>query len=140
MSTNSVAIARLPPAWRSRISALLGEFRLDGTILASFVVSRVLVLAAALAAEYLIVRNPLLIPGDGSPILTSLTSWDAWYYLGIVRDGYHADPVAGLYRDTAFLPRLLNRNGRSRGRSRARRRPMPPGLEPPGTAWWRGVT
>jgi hypothetical protein len=103
MSTNLVTVARPPTAWRGRLSALLAEFRLDGTIVASFVVSRLLVIAAAIAAEYLVVRTPLLIPSDGSPILTSLTSWDGWYYLGIVRDGYHADPVAGLYRDTAFL-------------------------------------
>jgi hypothetical protein len=104
MSANSEAIARRPTALRGRITALASEFRLDGTIVASFVVSRLLVVAAAIAAEFLVVRNPLLIPADGSPVLTSLTSWDAWYYLGIVREGYHADPVAGLYRDTAFLP------------------------------------
>jgi hypothetical protein len=83
---------------------LVAEFRIDATILSAFVISRVLVVAAAFAAEFLIPRNPLLIPGDTTPILTSLTSWDGWYYLGIVREGYHADPVAGLYRDTAFLP------------------------------------
>ena len=104
MSGNSLAIARPPTAWRSRITALASEFRLDGTIVASFVVSRLLVVAAAIAAEFLVVRNPLLIPADGAPVLSSLTSWDAWYYLGIVREGYHPDPVAGLYRDTAFLP------------------------------------
>ena len=104
MSSSPVALQRIPTTWRHRAGALAAEFRIDATILSAFVVSRVLVVAAAIAAEFLIPRNPLLGPGDGSPILTSLTSWDGWYYLGIVREGYHADPVAGLYRDTAFLP------------------------------------
>ncbi len=70
----------------------------------AFVLSRLLVLAAAVAAEHLVIANPALTSGDGAPILRSLTSWDGWYYLGIVRDGYHADAVAGAYRDVAFLP------------------------------------
>ena len=67
-------------------------------------VSRVIVVLAALAAELLVQRNPLLTGGDGAPILRSLTSWDGWWYLGIVRDGYHAAPIAGGYHDYAFLP------------------------------------
>ncbi len=70
----------------------------------AFVTSRLLIVLAAFVAESLIVRNPALTSGDDFPLLRSLTTWDAWYYLGIAREGYHADPVAGLYRDTAFPP------------------------------------
>ena len=82
-------------------SATLG---LDRRIVWAFVVSRVLVVLAAVIAEGFIIRNPALTSGDGAPILRSLTSWDGWYYLGIVRDGYHTVPVSGAYRDVAFLP------------------------------------
>jgi 4-amino-4-deoxy-L-arabinose transferase-like glycosyltransferase len=74
--------------------------RLAGIVL----LSRLVVLLAAVAAETILPRNPLLTTGDGGPILTSLTSWDGWWYLGIVRDGYHAAPIAGGYHDYAFLP------------------------------------
>lgn len=73
-------------------------------LVAIVAVSRLVVLAAAVVAETVISRNPLLTPGDGAPILRSLTSWDGWWYLGIVRDGYHAQPIAGGYHDYAFLP------------------------------------
>lgn len=66
--------------------------------------SRVIVVLAALAAELVVQRNPLLTAGDGAPILRSLTSWDGWWYLSIVRDGYHAQAAAGGYHDYAFLP------------------------------------
>lgn len=69
-----------------------------------FLVSRVLVLLAAFTAETLIPRNPALDPGADAPILRSLTSWDGWYYLGIVRDGYQATPVSGDYSNVAFPP------------------------------------
>ena len=73
-------------------------------LVAVVVASRLVVLAAALVAELLVPRNPLLTGGDGAPILQSLTSWDGWWYLGIVRDGYHAAPLDGAYQDYAFLP------------------------------------
>jgi hypothetical protein len=73
-------------------------------LVAIVALSRVVVVLAALAAELLVQRNPLLTPGDGAPLLRSLTSWDGWWYLGIVRDGYHAAPIAGGYHDYAFLP------------------------------------
>ena len=69
-----------------------------------FLMSRVLVLLAAFTAETLIPRNPALDPGVDAPILRSLTSWDGWYYLGIVRDGYQALPVSGDYANVAFPP------------------------------------
>jgi Mannosyltransferase (PIG-V) len=90
--------------WRGRLSAIAGDLRLDAGLVAIFVASRVLVVIAAFVAEALIPRNPLLEPGADGPILRSLTSWDGWYYLGIVRDGYQADPVSGAYANIAFPP------------------------------------
>lgn len=74
------------------------------TILAAWAASRVLVLLAAAAAESFLPRNPRLVPGSGGPILTSLTSWDGWWYLGIARSGYHPAPISGQYHDYAFFP------------------------------------
>jgi hypothetical protein len=90
--------------WRAWAVARADDLRLDGGLIALFVASRLLVVVAAVVAEYLLPRNPALIPGDASPILTSLTSWDGWYYLGIAREGYQADPVAGAYSNVAFPP------------------------------------
>jgi hypothetical protein len=90
--------------WRERLSAIALELRLDGGLVALFVASRLIVVVAAFVAEALIPRNPLLDPGADGPILRSLTSWDGWYYLGIVRDGYQADPVSGAYSNIAFPP------------------------------------
>lgn len=77
---------------------------LDATIVAAFVVSRLLVVAAALTAEYLMIRNPSMGGPESAPILRSLTTWDGQFYLGIIRDWYHVEPVFGSYRDVAFLP------------------------------------
>lgn len=77
---------------------------LDRRIVWAFVVSRLLVVLAAVIAEHFIIRNSALTSGDNAPILRSLTSWDGWYYLGIVRDGYVASPVSGAYQNIAFLP------------------------------------
>ena len=74
------------------------------TLVAAVVVSRLLVLLAALSAETVVGPNPNLIPGDPAPILQSLTSWDGAWYLGIVRQGYHAAAFPGGYHDYAFLP------------------------------------
>ena len=90
--------------WRAGARALAADFRLDAGLVAIFVASRVVVVFAALVAEYLIPRNPGLNPGADGPILRSLTSWDGWYYLGIVANGYQADPVAGAYSNVAFPP------------------------------------
>jgi hypothetical protein len=102
MSTDRSSHQALRMADRIRMAG--SALGLDRRIIWAFVVSRLLVLVAAVVAEAFIIRNPALTSGDGAPILRSLTSWDGWYYLGIVRDGYHADPVAGAYRDVAFLP------------------------------------
>ena len=94
------ALHRLTRGVRAGAAAL----GLDRRIVWAFVISRLLVVLAAVIAEGFIVRNPALTSGDAAPILRSLTSWDGWYYLGIVRDGYHVVPVSGEYRDVAFLP------------------------------------
>lgn len=91
-------------SWRAHVRALTDEIALDRGLVAIFVASRLLIVLAAIVAEYLLPRNPLLVPGDGAPILTSLTSWDGWYYLGIVHDGYQAAPVDGAYSNVAFAP------------------------------------
>ena len=90
--------------WRTRLAALAEDLKLDRNLVAMFVVSRLLVVAAALVAENLIPRNPGLIPGADGPLLRSLTSWDGFYYLGIARDGYQAAPVVGAYTNVAFPP------------------------------------
>lgn len=107
MSSPTLTAASSAPVldrWRSGARVLAAEFRLDAGLIAVFVASRLIILAAALVAEYMIPRNPGLTPGADGPILRSLTSWDGWYYLGIVADGYQADPVAGAYSNVAFPP------------------------------------
>jgi len=86
------------------ITGALRRLGLDRVVLVAFAVSRGLILGAAFAAENLVTRNPALTSGDDAPILRSLTSWDGWFYLGIAREGYHSEAVAGAYQDVAFLP------------------------------------
>jgi hypothetical protein len=90
--------------WRTRLGHLAARTQLDRGLVAVFLASRVLVLLAAFTAGALIPRNPALDPGVDAPLLQSLTSWDGWYYLGIVRDGYQAAPVSGEYTNVAFPP------------------------------------
>src|SRR4029453_6767048 len=106
LSPMQASLAASMPAtgWRGRLRWLAAELWLDGGVVAMFVVSRLLVLGAAFVAETLIPRNPALEPGASGPILRSLTTWDGWYYLGIVRDGYQANPVSGPYANVAFPP------------------------------------
>jgi hypothetical protein len=107
MSAPTLTAAATAPAsrgWRAGARALADDFRLDAGLITIFVASRLIVLVAALVAEYLIPRNPLLNPGADGPLLRSLTSWDGWYYLGIAANGYQADPVAGAYSNIAFPP------------------------------------
>ncbi len=104
MSAASLNVNGTDAGIRTRARALASDVRLDRGVVAMFFASRVLLILAAVVAETLIPRNDALIPGDHAPILTSLTSWDGWYYLGIAQDGYHVDPVAGAYRDVAFAP------------------------------------
>ena len=106
-STRAAEAAR-PSVRRFDVGRALAGAReavaLDRGLVAVFLASRLIVLLAALVAETLIVRNPSLTSGDYAPILRSLTSWDGMFYLGIVRDGYHAAPVANTYSNVAFLP------------------------------------
>ena len=74
------------------------------TILAAYAGSRLLVLLAAILAETVVGRNPRLVPASGGPLLSSLTTWDGWWYLQIARDGYHSAPLSGQYHDYAFFP------------------------------------
>ncbi len=74
------------------------------TILATWAGSRLLVIVVAAVTESFVTRNPRLTGGSGGPVLTSLTSWDGWWYLGIARSGYHAAPISGQYHDYAFFP------------------------------------
>ena len=107
MSSPTIAAAASVPLldrWRAAGRALAADFRLDAGLIAIFIASRIVIVAAAVVAEYLIPRNPALTPGADGPILRSLTSWDGWYYLGIVADGYQAAPVAGAYTNVAFPP------------------------------------
>ena len=90
--------------WRSGLRVLADDLRLDAGLIAIFAASRFLIVVAAVVAETLIPRNPGLNPGADGPIIRSLTSWDGWYYLGIVSGGYQADPVAGAYSNVAFPP------------------------------------
>ncbi len=100
----ATAAVPLSHRWRSGIRTLADEFRLDAGLVAIFVASRVVIVLAATVAEHLIPRNPGLNPGADGPILRSLTSWDGWYYLGIVAGGYRADPVVDAYSNVAFPP------------------------------------
>ena len=88
----------------ARIRGVGVALAIDRPLVTAFVLSRLVVLLAAVAAEYLLARNPLLTSGDAAPLLRSLTSWDGMYYLGIARDGYHAAAVSGADHDYAFAP------------------------------------
>lgn len=100
----SLAIRVADASAGTRVRELAGALRLDAGLVALFIASRAIVAVAAFVAESLIPRNPALIPGAEGPILRSLTSWDGWFYLGIVREGYQASPVADAYSNLAFPP------------------------------------
>lgn len=67
-----------------------------------FIVTRLLVLAVAVAVETTQPLPPEGLRVDERPVLASLTVWDGTYYVGIAEDGYHADPDYG--PDYAFYP------------------------------------
>jgi hypothetical protein len=99
-----IALSRSGVTTRDAVRASVTWLMPPSIVTVAWVVSRALVIVAAIVAETLIPRNPLLVPGDTTPILASLTSWDGWYYLGIARDGYQAVPVSGDYSNVAFPP------------------------------------
>lgn len=74
-----------------------------------FLLARVIVVGCAAAAEVLAHPDPhgpggSIQRADDRPVLGSLTTWDAVYYLGIARDGYQAGAVNGPYPETVFFP------------------------------------
>lgn len=77
-----------------------------GPLIVAFVVSRLVVVAAAMLVEAGVVPvNPRLTHGDPAPLLRSLTTWDGDWLVGIARDGYHLAPAASTgYHDYAFFP------------------------------------
>jgi hypothetical protein len=82
MSSPTIAAAAPVPLldrWRFGARALVADFRLDAGLITIFVASRIIVVGAALVAEYFIPRNPALNPGADGPILRSLTTWDGWW-------------------------------------------------------------
>jgi len=84
-------------------SGVLGRY---APLIAAFVVSRVVIVAAALVVEAgLVVVNPRLTHGDPAPILRSLTTWDGDWFVGIARNGYHVEAFGDTgYHDYAFFP------------------------------------
>jgi len=73
-------------------------------LLAVFVVSRMLVISVAAFVETLFPLEGAHLSYSTAPFLTSLTTSDAVYYLGIAAQGYHAQPVSGVYNDWVFFP------------------------------------
>jgi Dolichyl-phosphate-mannose-protein mannosyltransferase len=78
-------------------------------LLALFLVARLIVLLAAVSVEWLATPSSAgpggsLLRATERPVLASLTSWDAVYYLGIANDGYQVGPVNGPYPETVFFP------------------------------------
>ena len=67
-----------------------------------FIVTRLLVLAVAVAVEVTQPAPPEGIRVDERPLIASLTVWEGTYYVGVAEDGYHADPAYG--PDYAFYP------------------------------------
>jgi hypothetical protein len=63
------------------------DFRLDPPVIVLFVLSRLVLVVAALVAEASLPTGTTFNPGDRAPILTSLTSWDGWHYLPTARAG-----------------------------------------------------
>lgn len=101
-TTRSTLPAEVPRPNGAR--ALATTFGLTTGLLAVFAASRLMLVAAAFAAEVLVPREPGFQPGATGPILTSLTSWDGFYYLSIATQGYQADPIVGTYSNAAFAP------------------------------------
>lgn len=78
-------------------------------LLALFLIARMIVVLAAVSVEWLAAPGSAgpggsLLRATDRPVLASLTSWDAVYYLGIANDGYQVGPVNGPYPETVFFP------------------------------------
>lgn len=77
------------------------------SIVAVFVATRLIVVLVAAVVQFTLVTDPAGVSGDvpdHRPILSSLVTSDAVYYLGIAAEGYHAGPVSTVYHDWAFFP------------------------------------
>jgi hypothetical protein len=81
-------------AWRVALPSLL----------AIFVASRVILISIAALVEAQFPLADSAKAWSSAPILTSLTTSDAVYYLGIASGGYHVAPVSGAYHDYVFFP------------------------------------
>jgi hypothetical protein len=86
------------------LRAALADVRLDRAVVVAFVASRVLLILAAVIGKAIVPEGFVVAASERGPIVESLTLWDGAYYLAIARDGYHAEPIFGAYRDTAFAP------------------------------------
>ncbi|MEX1334163.1 MAG: mannosyltransferase family protein [Candidatus Limnocylindrales bacterium] len=91
----------LPAAAPPRLSDIDWRWALP-RILVIFVVTRLLVLAVAVAVETTQPAPPDGVRVDERPIIGSLTAWDGVYYVGIAQDGYHAE--VDDFPDYAFYP------------------------------------
>ena len=91
----------LPATMTPRLSDIDWRWALPRIILV-FLVTRLLVLAVAVAVETSQPAPPDGIRVDERPVIGSLTAWDGTYYLGLAKDGYHAD--VDDFPDYAFYP------------------------------------
>jgi Dolichyl-phosphate-mannose-protein mannosyltransferase len=74
------------------------------SLLAIFLATRAIVVAiAALVEAQFAITDPTK-AWSSTPILTSLTTSDSVYYLGIASGGYHVAPISGAYHDYVFFP------------------------------------
>lgn len=73
-------------------------------VVAIFVATRVLLIISAVLVEFILPLDRVPEAWDDRPVLASLTSFDAVYYLGIADEGYHAEPVRADHRDWVFFP------------------------------------
>jgi hypothetical protein len=90
---SGTAEARVPD-WRAAAA----------TLLAVFVVTRVLIVLIAAILEFTVPLAHEPVTWSEEPILASLTGSDSVYYLGIADEGYHLEPVQEQYRDWVFFP------------------------------------
>jgi len=91
----------LPATTPTRFSDIDWRWALPRIMLA-FLVTRLLVLAVAVAVETTQPPPPDEVLGDDRALLSSLTSWDGVYYLDIIENGYQAD--ADPFPNFAFFP------------------------------------
>ena len=74
------------------------------TIGAVFLATRLVLVAVAISVELLSPVSQATDQATTRPVIGSLTTWDAVYYLGIAREGYHQQPIHDGYRDWVFFP------------------------------------